>query len=132
MNTHTLPCMLSDAVTGPRAPVSLVAGSEKISAAIIGRPGVYDYTFSFLQGTSLKMDDSGAQCHFSFHNFQKYFYLSRIICCNTKVATSNITMTLFIIKVDIFTKSHFDSYQQSLVPSLSHKLLCFNCKYALW
>lgn len=77
--------MLSDAVTGPRAPVSLVAGSQKISAAIIGRPGVYDHTFSFLQGTSLKMDGSGVQRHFSFHNFQKYFYLSRTICRNTKV-----------------------------------------------
>ena len=72
------------------------------------------------------MDDSGARCHFRFYNFQKYLYSSRIICHNTTVATSNITMTLFTTKVDIFTKSHFDSYQQSLVPSLSHKLLCFS------
>ena len=105
MNTHTLPCMFSDAVIGPRAPMLSCRFWENFSCHH-GRPGAYDYTFSFLQGTSLKMDDSGAQCHFSFYNFHKYFYSSRIICHNTKVATSNITMTLFITEVDIFTKSH--------------------------
>ena len=35
MQTHTFPCMVSDDITRTRAPASLVASFEKISAAIL-------------------------------------------------------------------------------------------------